>query len=52
MHGGQRVARLRALFQAAVSLTLAGGAGCSSRIDPGDFSNNVCTGGNFIPLLG
>jgi len=43
---------LRALFQAAVSLTLAGGAGCSSRIDPSDFSNNVCTGGNFIPLLG
>lgn len=52
MHEGQRVAGLRTLFRAAVSLTLAGGVGCSSRLDPADFSTNVCTGAEFVPLLG
>ncbi|MDO9015971.1 MAG: ferritin-like domain-containing protein [Myxococcales bacterium] len=45
-------ARLRRIFRAALSLSLAGAAGCARRISPDDFESNVCTAGAFLPLVG
>ncbi len=52
MYEGTRFAQLRTLFRAAVSLGLVGAGGCAGRIDPAGFSDNVCTGAEFRPVVG
>jgi len=47
-----RFAHFRTLFQAVVSVTLVGAGGCAQRIDPADFTDNVCTGAAFRPTQG
>lgn len=50
---GRTAARLRRIFRAALSLSLAGSAfGCARRISPSDFDTDVCTAGTFRPLAG
>ncbi|TAK19580.1 MAG: hypothetical protein EPO40_33755 [Myxococcaceae bacterium] len=50
---GRTAARLRRIFRAALSLSLAGSAfGCARRISPSDLDTDVCTAGTFRPLAG